>query len=213
MRELAATGTRVALLPFFYDVDTPQDLWLLACHLRLAAAQAAWLDGQGYVVAAGECGLGVALLVAIFVPVMLSPKFIFAFSGKDEYQGLPGVVARAEVDLEELQGSVVHLEKVVDGEAKRHTLQLVRKHHGFAPESVIAAGDGANDNGCSGGGSFFSAGHTCDDGGGGVTTNNVWPTNGSDALWGYDCITSYNATGAYKKAPINNQGLTMYFVR
>ena len=50
-------------------------------------------------------------------------------------------------------------------------------------------------------------------GGGGVTTNNVWPTNGSDALWGYDCITSYNATGAYKKAPINNQGLTMYFVR
>lgn len=40
LRELAATGTRVALLPFFYDVDTPQDLWLLACHLRLAAAQA-----------------------------------------------------------------------------------------------------------------------------------------------------------------------------
>jgi len=38
LRELAAAGTRVALLPFFYDVDTPQDLWLLACHLRLAAA-------------------------------------------------------------------------------------------------------------------------------------------------------------------------------
>ena len=35
--------------------------------------------------------------------------------------------------------------EVIDGEAKRHTLQLVRKHHGFAPESVIAAGDGAND--------------------------------------------------------------------
>jgi phosphoserine phosphatase len=34
---------------------------------------------------------------------------------------------------------------VVDGEAKRHTLQLVRKHHGFARETVIAAGDGAND--------------------------------------------------------------------
>ncbi len=38
LRELAAAGARVALLPFFYDVDTPQDLWLLACHLRLAAA-------------------------------------------------------------------------------------------------------------------------------------------------------------------------------
>ena len=35
--------------------------------------------------------------------------------------------------------------EVIDGEAKRHTLQLVRKHHGFAPQSVIAAGDGAND--------------------------------------------------------------------
>ena len=34
---------------------------------------------------------------------------------------------------------------IVDGEAKRHTLQLVRKHHGFAPETVVAAGDGAND--------------------------------------------------------------------
>ena len=34
---------------------------------------------------------------------------------------------------------------IVDGEAKRHTLQLVRRHHGFAPETVIAAGDGAND--------------------------------------------------------------------
>lgn len=34
---------------------------------------------------------------------------------------------------------------VIDGAAKRHTLQLVRKHHGFAPETVIAAGDGAND--------------------------------------------------------------------
>ena len=34
---------------------------------------------------------------------------------------------------------------IVDGEAKRHTLQLVRRHHGFTPETVIAAGDGAND--------------------------------------------------------------------
>lgn len=35
--------------------------------------------------------------------------------------------------------------EIIDGEAKRHTLELVRKHHGFAPETVIAAGDGAND--------------------------------------------------------------------
>ncbi|MFO0756540.1 MAG: fibrinogen-like YCDxxxxGGGW domain-containing protein [Byssovorax sp.] len=83
----------------------------------------------------------------------------------------------------------------------------------WAGQLVYFAGDGANDNGCSGGGSFFNAGHTCDDGGGGVTTNNVWPTNGSDALWGYNCISSYSPTGAYKKGAINNQGLTMYFVR
>ena len=36
----------------------------------------------------------------------------------------------------------------------------------WAGTLVYFAGDGANDNGCSGGGSFFSAGHTCDDGDG-----------------------------------------------
>ncbi len=83
----------------------------------------------------------------------------------------------------------------------------------WAGTLVYFAGDGANDNGCAGGGSFFGAGHTCDDGGGGVTTNNVWPTNGSDPLWGYNCISSYNPTGAYKNGTLTNQGLTMYFVR
>lgn len=39
LRRLADSGARVALLPFFYDVDTPQDLRLLAAHLRLAAAR------------------------------------------------------------------------------------------------------------------------------------------------------------------------------
>ena len=38
LHELAAAGTQVALLPFFYDVDTPSDLRLLASHLRLADA-------------------------------------------------------------------------------------------------------------------------------------------------------------------------------
>jgi glycosyltransferase A (GT-A) superfamily protein (DUF2064 family) len=36
LRQLADHGTRVALLPFFYDVDTPYDLRLLVGHLRLA---------------------------------------------------------------------------------------------------------------------------------------------------------------------------------
>lgn len=35
--------------------------------------------------------------------------------------------------------------EVIDGAAKRHTLQLVRDYHGFARNTVIAAGDGAND--------------------------------------------------------------------
>ena len=77
---------------------------------------------------------------------------------------------------------------------------------------VYFAGDGANDNGCSGGGSVLG-GHTCDDGGGGVTTNNAWPTNGSDALWGYNCISSYSPTGAYKGSPIGNLGEHSYWVR
>ena len=78
---------------------------------------------------------------------------------------------------------------------------------------VYFAGDGANDNGCAGGGSYFATGHTCDDGGGGVTTNNSWPTNGGDTMWGYNCISSYSPTGAYKSAAINNQGLHAYYVR
>ncbi len=78
---------------------------------------------------------------------------------------------------------------------------------------VYFAGDGSNDNGCTGGGSVHAGGHTCDDGGGGVTTNNVWPQNGSDALWGYNCVSSYSPTGAYKSSPIPNQGLHAYYVR
>ena len=79
-------------------------------------------------------------------------------------------------------------------------------------ELVYFAGDGANDNGCSGGGSVLG-GHTCDDGGGGVTTNNAWPANASDSLWGYNCISSYSPTGAYKFSAIGNQGEHSYWVR
>jgi len=52
------SGLRVALLPFFYDVDTPSDLRLLACHLELSAragdplaavssAEDSWADLSG----------------------------------------------------------------------------------------------------------------------------------------------------------------------
>ncbi len=78
---------------------------------------------------------------------------------------------------------------------------------------VYFAGDGGNDNGCTGGGSFFKTGHTCDDGGGGVTTNNIWPEDGSDAVWGHNCISSYSPTGAYQKGSIPNKGLHAYYVR
>lgn len=82
----------------------------------------------------------------------------------------------------------------------------------WSGELVYFAGDGANDNGCSGGGSALG-GHTCDDGGGGVTTNNVWPANCSDSLWGCNCISSYSPTGAYKRSGITNQGEHSYWVR
>jgi rSAM/selenodomain-associated transferase 1 len=41
LAELQRRGVPVALLPFFYDIDTPQDLRLLAAHLQLAAADPA----------------------------------------------------------------------------------------------------------------------------------------------------------------------------
>lgn len=58
LQELASAGTKVALLPFFYDVDTPQDLWLLACHLRLAAAAGARTRLQAPATAAALATLG-----------------------------------------------------------------------------------------------------------------------------------------------------------
>lgn len=82
----------------------------------------------------------------------------------------------------------------------------------WSGQLVYFGGDGANDNGCSGGGSVLS-GHTCDDGGGGVTTNNSWAVSCNDALWGCNCISSYTTTGAYKRAGIGNQGLHAYWVR
>jgi len=99
---------------------------------------------------------------------------------------------------------------------KSNTCQLLRRTdttNQWNGELVYFAGDGANDNGCKGGGSVFTTTHTCDDGGGGVTTNNAWPADASDTLWGYNCISSYSPTGAYKQGPIGNQGLHAYYVR
>ncbi|MBK8096675.1 MAG: hypothetical protein IPK26_06180 [Planctomycetes bacterium] len=55
------------------------------------------------------------------IPVELEIKRAEGLIGKIEPQieTCKRDVARAEVDLEELQGSVLHLEKVVDGEARR----------------------------------------------------------------------------------------------
>ncbi len=83
----------------------------------------------------------------------------------------------------------------------------------WSGQLVYFAGNGNNDDGCNGGGSVFTTGHTCDDGGGGVTTNTAWPQNGSDTLWGHNCISSYSPTGAYKLGAIPNQGLHAYWVR
>lgn len=59
LRRLADAGIRVALLPFFYDVDTPYDLQLLACHLRLADRP----DG-----ADRDCVAGLHTLTAVQAP-------------------------------------------------------------------------------------------------------------------------------------------------
>ena len=79
-------------------------------------------------------------------------------------------------------------------------------------ELIYFAGDGNNDNGCVGGGSVFTTGHTCDDYGGNITTNNAWPTNASDSLWGYNCVL-WPRQGIYKQGPGNAAGLYAMYVR
>ncbi len=44
LEALGHAGVRSALLPFFYDCDTPEDLRLLCAHLRHAQAQAQSID-------------------------------------------------------------------------------------------------------------------------------------------------------------------------
>lgn len=78
------------------------------------------------------------------VTVLVSGGFTYFTDRLQKQLGFDYAVAnQLEVRAGRLTGKVKG--DVIDGEAKRHTLQVVRKHHGFAPETVIAAGDGAND--------------------------------------------------------------------
>ncbi len=78
------------------------------------------------------------------VTVLVSGGFTYFTERLQKQLGFDYAVAnQLEIRSGKLTGKVKG--GVIDGEAKRHTLQLVRKHHGFTPESVIAAGDGAND--------------------------------------------------------------------
>ena len=78
------------------------------------------------------------------VTVLVSGGFTYFTERLQKQLGFDYAVAnQLEIRGGKLTGKVKG--DVIDGEAKRHTLQLVRKHHGFAPSSVIAAGDGAND--------------------------------------------------------------------
>lgn len=92
----------------------------------------------------GAEALIAGLKQAGIVTVLVSGGFTYFTERLQKQLGFDYAVAN-ELDIRDgkLTGKVKG--DIVDGEAKRHTLQLVRKHHGFAPETVIAAGDGAND--------------------------------------------------------------------
>jgi phosphoserine phosphatase len=92
----------------------------------------------------GAESLVAGLKQAGIVTVLVSGGFTYFTERLQKQLGFDYAVAnQLDVRNGKLTGKVKG--DVVDGEAKRHTLQLVRKHHGFAREAVIAAGDGAND--------------------------------------------------------------------
>ncbi len=92
----------------------------------------------------GAEALIAGLKQAGIVTVLVSGGFTYFTNRLQKQLGFDYAVAN---ELEIRGGKLTGRVKgdIVDGEAKRHTLQLVRRHHGFAPETVIAAGDGAND--------------------------------------------------------------------
>lgn len=92
----------------------------------------------------GAEALMAGLKQAGIVTVLVSGGFTYFTERLQKQLGFDYAVAnQLEVRNGKLTGRVKG--DVVDGEAKRHTLQLVRRHHGVAPEAVIAVGDGAND--------------------------------------------------------------------
>lgn len=92
----------------------------------------------------GAEALIAGLKKAGIITVLVSGGFTYFTDRLQKQLGFDYAVANElEVRSGKLTGKVRG--DIVDGEAKRHTLQLVRRHHGFAPETVIAAGDGAND--------------------------------------------------------------------
>lgn len=92
----------------------------------------------------GARALLAGLKQAGIVTVLVSGGFTYFTERLQKQLGFDYAVANElEIRSGRLTGKVKG--DVIDGEAKRHTLQLVRKHHGFAPATVIAAGDGAND--------------------------------------------------------------------
>ena len=92
----------------------------------------------------GAEALIAGLKQAGIVTVLVSGGFTYFTERLQKQLGFDYAVAN-QLDIRngKLTGKVKG--DVVDGEAKRHTLQLVRKLHSFAPATVIAAGDGAND--------------------------------------------------------------------
>lgn len=92
----------------------------------------------------GAEALLAGLKKAGIITVLVSGGFTYFTDRLQKQLGFDYAVANElEIRAGKLTGKVRG--DIVDGEAKRHTLQLVRKLHGFAPETVIAAGDGAND--------------------------------------------------------------------
>ncbi|WP_298624565.1 phosphoserine phosphatase SerB [uncultured Zoogloea sp.] len=92
----------------------------------------------------GAESLIAGLKKAGIVTVLVSGGFTYFTERLQKQLGFDYAVANElEIRAGKLTGKVKG--DIIDGEAKRHTLELVRRHHGFASETVIAAGDGAND--------------------------------------------------------------------
>jgi hypothetical protein len=83
---------------------------------------------------------------------------------------------------------------------------------------VYHSGDAPDGTGCIGGGSVFSQNNRmlCDDGGGCVVTNNSFPTNGGDPLWGWNYLVWQGgapANNLFQHGARSASGLYSFWVR